>query len=313
MSTKSTFETTAAAFIGSGERSTTKFPVAKNIWFAMDLADASGHQLAIFKEDDEIIVIRRSAKSWSTKPVLCLEDLDQFNKFNVTFGDQPDTLIITEPYWEGYYNIDLAKGKINMILDKPETGSRIQKVLDAAAEATAEAWGKAYAQALLEGVEAIHPLITTQDENEVGEPTTARAFTAEELAEINDKANRFIESCRAEAEEMTLNALANEALFIFEALSRIDKDAVQDLVHKVLKVHGAIALIWDTSDVLEEYPALTEEEARAVLEHCEALAVFEDSEATVWFSLQNAVEVLHPDYDKRAQEGAIADQDQNYF
>ena len=91
------------------------------------------------------------------------------------------------PDCEGYYNIDLAKGKINMVCDKPQTGRRIHEVLVAAAEA----WGKAYAQALLTGVEAIHPLITTQDENEVGEPTTAQALAAadaQELAELNPDA-----------------------------------------------------------------------------------------------------------------------------
>ena len=474
MSTKSRFEINAALFIRSGERTTTKFANTENIRSAKELADASGHQLAIYEKNGELIVIRRTAKGWSTKHYLHLEDADQFN---VTFGDQSDTLIITHPDQASYYNIDLAKGKINMVFNKPGTGRRIHEVLVAAAEAR----GKAYVRALLGVEEAIHP--STHDENEAGEATTAQAlaaadaeitadqtkkiWTPNEIAEIKDKANRFVESCRVEIEEMTLNALAkpngyavirvdterkssrdregnrtsyteilatlyatesvdqvaqdklddadadyvlldrvehilddedeedieatssavteaeerlvkslltdgyageelaqaqsvrvyfpyydetyvrgengfeeydeelaqletdaeiaeikdkanrfvesclvesnemalnalvNEALFIFEALSRIDKDAVKDLVHKVLKVHGAIALIWDTSDVLEKYPSLTEEEARAVLEHCEAR--YECDLGMTHSDIENAVERLHPDYDKRAQ------------
>ena len=309
MSTKSRFEINAAAFIGSGERTTTKFPVAEYIRFSKGLADVSGHQLAIYEKNGDIFVIRRTAKGWSTKHYLHLEDADQFN---VTYGEQPDTLIITHPDREGYYNIDLAKGKINMVYGKPGTGRRIHEVLVAAAEAR----GKAYVRALLGVEEAIHP--STQDENEAGEATTAQALAAAdaqelaqgnmtdaEIAEIKDKANRFVESCLVESNEMALNALVNEALFIFEALSRIDKDAVQDLIHKVLKAHGAIALIWDTSDVLEYYSDLTEEEAQAVLEYCEAK--HDCNLGMTWFSILNAVEALHPDYDKRAQEGAIVE------
>src|SRR6516165_6352445 len=74
-------------------------------------------------------------------------------------------------------------------------------------------------------------------------------------------------------------------------------------VHDLLADQHAIALIWDTEQLRNHYPHLTEDQAWEVLQHCER--GYKGEEGLTWDDIAKVVQDLHPEPQERHWQGRI--------
>jgi hypothetical protein len=96
-----------------------------------------------------------------------------------------------------------------------------------------------------------------------------------------------------------------------EAIENIRKYRPHDIVHTVdvdihelLENEHAIALIWDTDQLINNYPHLTEDQAWETLKECERN--YKAEEGLTWDDIAETVAKLYPDPDRHLMPERIA-------
>jgi hypothetical protein len=88
---------------------------------------------------------------------------------------------------------------------------------------------------------------------------------------------------------------------LFESNNIPDEQQID--VHNLLAEQHAIALIWDTEQVRNHYPHLTEEQAWEVLQECERN--YKGEEGLTWDDIAGTVQELYPEPQERHWQGRI--------